>query len=71
VGSFFRRMALVTAPANYSRPTFGAVYQALDRSNGTHAEFYDDGVGTSSFKQLALLAGALDRLAYRAWNPKT
>src|SRR5262245_50767478 len=34
------------------------VYQALDLSNASQIAFYDDGVGTSSFKPLALLAGA-------------
>src|SRR5262245_63358785 len=35
------------------------VYQALDLSNASQIAFYDDGVGTSAFKPLALLAGAL------------
>ena len=35
------------------------VYQALDLSNASQIAFYDDGVGTSSFKPLALLGGAV------------
>jgi hypothetical protein len=34
------------------------VYQALDLSDGSQVAYYDDGVGTSSFKPLALLGGA-------------
>src|SRR5215813_3360242 len=35
------------------------LYQALDLSDGTRqVAFYDDGVGTSSFKPFALLGGA-------------
>jgi uncharacterized protein (DUF2235 family) len=34
------------------------VYQALDLSNASQIAFYDDGVGTSSFKPLALITGA-------------
>ncbi len=33
-------------------------YQALDVSTASQVAFYDDGVGTSSFKPLALLGGA-------------
>ena len=35
------------------------VYQALDLSTDQQIAFYDDGVGNSSFKPLALLGGAL------------
>jgi uncharacterized protein (DUF2235 family) len=33
------------------------VYQALNLADGSQVAFYDDGVGTSSFKPLALLGG--------------
>ena len=33
------------------------LYQALDLSNASQVAFYDDGVGTSSFKPYALLGG--------------
>jgi uncharacterized protein (DUF2235 family) len=33
-------------------------FEALDLSNSDQIAFYDDGVGTSSFKPLALLGGA-------------
>src|SRR5258708_25053804 len=34
------------------------VYDALDLSNASQIAFYDDGVGTSSIKPLAVLGGA-------------
>lgn len=34
------------------------VYQALELSNGHQVALYDDGVGTSSFKPLAIIGGA-------------
>jgi uncharacterized protein (DUF2235 family) len=34
------------------------VYQAIDLSGDDQVAFYDDGVGTSAFKPLALLGGA-------------
>jgi uncharacterized protein (DUF2235 family) len=34
------------------------IYQSLDLSNGRQLALYDDGVGTSSFKPLAVLGGA-------------
>jgi uncharacterized protein (DUF2235 family) len=39
------------------------LYQALNLADGTQVAFYDDGVGTSSFKPLALLGGAF------GWGP--
>ena len=33
-------------------------FEALDLSNSDQVAFYDDGVGTSTFKPLALLGGA-------------
>src|SRR5215475_4167750 len=33
-------------------------FEALDLSNSDQVAFYDDGVGTSSFKPLAVLGGA-------------
>src|SRR6267378_953072 len=33
-------------------------FEALDLSNSDQVAFYDDGVGTSSFKPMALLGGA-------------
>ena len=33
-------------------------FDALDLSNSDQVAFYDDGVGTSSFKPLAILGGA-------------
>src|SRR6266581_1928450 len=34
------------------------VFESLDLSNSDQVAFYDDGVGTSSFKPLAILGGA-------------
>jgi uncharacterized protein (DUF2235 family) len=36
----------------------GRTFEALDLSNSDQVAFYDDGVGTSSFKPLAILGGA-------------
>jgi uncharacterized protein (DUF2235 family) len=55
------------------------LYQALDLSNGRQVALYDDGVGTSTFKPLAILGGAfgwglkrnvldLYRFACRNWR---
>src|SRR6202521_3015548 len=35
------------------------LYEALDLSDGSQIARYDDGVGTSSFKPIAILGGAL------------
>jgi len=34
------------------------MFSALDLTNNNQVAFYDDGVGTSSFKPLAILGGA-------------
>src|SRR5438876_11624633 len=34
------------------------IFESLDLSNSDQVAFYDDGVGTSSFKPLAIIGGA-------------
>ena len=45
--------------AKLNKTNVWRLYQALELSDGSQIAFYDDGVGTSGFKPLKLLGGAL------------
>ncbi len=58
-----RRIVLLSdgtgnAAAKVWRTNVWRVFESLDLSNSDQIAFYDDGVGTSSFKPLAILGGA-------------
>ncbi len=46
------------ASSNVWRSNVWRIYELLDLSNSDQVAFYDDGVGTSAFRPLALLGGA-------------
>ena len=51
-------MAREIAPPVYGEPNVWRVFQSLDLTDSSQVAFYDDGVGTSSFKPLAVVGGA-------------
>src|SRR6266705_701328 len=59
-----RRIVLLSdgtgnSSANFWRTNVWRTFSALDLTNDAQVACYDDGVGTSSFKPLAMLGGAL------------
>ena len=45
-------------PPRSGGPTSGAFLKRIDLSNSDQVAYYDDGVGTSEFKPLAVIGGA-------------